>query len=225
MTTVVAVPSKRALEGEQRVVLRGVGWGGYEALLAMIGDGRVRITYDRGDAELMSPSYHHENSKKLLGWMIETVAEELDIDYEAAGSTTWRKEAVDRGLEADECFYFTNLERIREKRNRIDLTVDPPPDLAVEVEISRSALSRMGVYAALGVPEVWRFDGETLVIERLGAGGEYQPVDLSPGLPELTPGEAARWVRLAETTASRVQWNRRFRAWVRAELLPRREGR
>src|SRR5437868_2949667 len=109
MATAVDKPATRTSIGEQRVVIRNVGWDGYESLLRLVGDGHIRLTYDRGDAELMSPSHNHEFYKKVLGWMIETVADELDIPYQTAGSTTWRKKADDRGLEADECYYFANL--------------------------------------------------------------------------------------------------------------------
>jgi len=225
MATAVETKPTRTPDGEHRFLLRGVGWEGYEALLRMVDGGRVRVTYDRGDAELMSPSQNHEFYKKVIGWMLETAFEELDIPYQAAGSTTWRKQADGRGLEADECFYLSNLELVHRKRNQLDLTIDPAPDLAVEVEISRSALDRMGVYAALGISEVWRFDGENLVIGRLEPEGRYAEVPVSPRLPELPPGEIVRWIRLAEATANRAEWNRRFRDWVRAELRPKRAGR
>jgi len=225
MATALEMKTKRALEGEQRVVLRGVGWGGYEALLTMIGDGHVRVTYDRGDAELMSPSRDHEAYSRLIGRVVDTVTEELGIPCQGLRSTTWRKKVKDRGLEADDCFYLSSLPRIRVKRGNLDLNSDPPPDLAIEVEITRSALSRMGVYAALGVPEVWRFDGEILVIGHLQPDGTYKAVAASPGLPEIAPDEVVRWVLAGEETEDHSDWNRRFRAWVRAELLPRREGR
>jgi len=225
MTTVVAVPPKRALEGEQRVVLRGVGWGGYEALVDMVDEGHVRLACDGEDVELVSPLPPHDEFGRLIGRIITTVTEELGLPCRALGTTTWRRRARERGLEADECFYLANVPNVRGKRNDIDLAVDPPPDLAVEVEITRSAMDRMGIYAALGVPEVWRFDGEALVIEHLQPDGTYAAAAASPGLPMVAPDEVVRWVRLAEETDDHSEWGRRFRAWVRAELLPRREGR
>ena len=223
MATAVEPNTTRSdLEGEQRVLLRGVGWEGYEALLRLVGDGHVRVTYDRGDAELMSPSLDHEGFKKRIARLIEVLTEELDLPCEGAGSTTWRKQARDRGLEPDECYYLANADRVIGRS--IDLNVDPPPDLAVEIEISRSALDRMGVYAALGVPEVWRFDGTTLRIERLTAGGVYEEVAESPALPFLTAAEVTHWVHVGLTTGQ-TPWARRLREWARAELAPRREGR
>ena len=223
MATAVATGPTRTLEGERRFLLPGVGWEGYEALLKMIGDRRVRVTFDGEDAELMSPSQNHEFYKRIIGWMLEALFEELNVPYEPAGSTTWRNRAG--GLEPDECYYLSNLALVRQKRNSLDLNADPAPDLAVEIEISRGALDRLGLYAALGVAEVWRFDGETLRIERLQGDGTYQQITTSLALPAITPDEVVHWARLAETTDDRLVWNRRFRQWARAELVPRLENR
>jgi Uma2 family endonuclease len=207
---------------EQRVLLRGIGWEGYETILKLVGDQpAVRLTYDRGDLELMAPSIDHEESKGLFGRMVETVTEELRIPCRAAGSTTWRKMAKERGLEADECYYIAAFSQVRGKHKAIDLTVDPPPDLAIEIEISHSALDRMGIYAALRVPEVWRFDGETLLINQLQDDGTYAEVDTSPSLPYLHPAEIVYWFEQAEVIEDHSEWGRRFREWVRAELVPR----
>jgi Uma2 family endonuclease len=213
----------RSLVPEQRVIIRGIGWDGYEAILKLVGDQPVRLTYDRGDLELMAPSIDHEESKSLFGRIIETVTEELRIPCRAAGSTTWRKKAKERGLEADECYYIAAFPQVRGKRQEIDLIVDPPPDLAIEIEISRSALDRMGIYGALQVPEVWRFDGETLSIHHLQDDGMYAEVDTSPSLPFFHPGEIVDWLKQAEVIEDHSEWGRRFREWVRAELVPRRE--
>lgn len=213
-------PRTRTWEPETRIVLRRVGWRGYEAMLGIIGDHTpIRITYDRGDMELMSPSTDHERFKMLLDRLILFAALELDIPCDAFASSTWRRRDLERGLEPDQCYYLANSPRIAGKKS-IDLDVDPPPDLAVEVEISRSALERMGIYAALRVPEVWRFDGETLRIARLQADGTYTEVDTSVSLPSLSPAEVVRWIGLAEGQ-SQTAWLRQFRAWVRDELAPR----
>lgn len=221
MATAVEPRTTRALQGEHRFLLPGVGWDGYEALLRMIGDGNVRITYDRGDAELMSPLIHHEHFKKLIARLIETMTVELNLPCEGAGSTTFRKPLEDRGLEPDECYYIANAERMI-GRLTLDLSVDPPPELAIEIEITTSALDRMGIYAALGVPEVWRFDGETLTIERLQADRSYSVVDVSPQLPMLLPAEVGRWIDIG-MTVGQTELIRRFRKWVRKGLGPRRK--
>ena len=215
--TPTARPIKTQPVPEQRFVLRGVGWEGYETLLALVGDRPIRLTYDRGDVELMSPSQDHECFKTRLGRLVETLTMELDIPCEGAGSTTWRKQIEDRGLEPDECYYIANADRVAGRRN-LDLTVDPPPDLAIEVEISRSALDRMGIYAALGVPEVWRFDGEMF---RVAAPGRWHLRDqpASPSLPFLPLDELVDWLHRADEMGQ-TAWIRQFREWVREELAP-----
>jgi Uma2 family endonuclease len=221
MATAVEPRAPRVLQGEDRVVIRGVDWEGYEALLRVVGDGHVRITYDGKDTELMAPSADHEDSKKLIGRLIETLTLELGIPCDGLGSTTWRRRVKEKGLEPDECYYLSNAARVQ--RRRVNLDVDPPPDLAVEVEISRSALDRMGIYAALRIPEVWRYDGQTLRIERLQPDGTYAEVPASAELPMLPPAEVVRWLDRGEAMGQ-TAWLREFREWVRAELLPRHEG-
>ena len=153
---------------EQHFVLTGVNWQGYESLLEAIGEQRVFITYDRGKVELMSPSWEHDNRAETIGQLVRIIAEELDIAIKGGGSTTFRREDVDRGLEADKCFYIRHERRVRGKK-KIDLSVDPPPDLCIEVEISRRLLGRVSIYAELGVPELWRDDGKELRIGELSA--------------------------------------------------------
>jgi Uma2 family endonuclease len=167
----------------------------------------------------MSPLIIHERYKKLFGYMVEAITDELDIPRVAAGATTFNAEILDRGLEPDECYYLANAARLR-ATDRIDLAIDPPPDLAIEVEITSSLLDKLGVYAALGVPEVWRFDGETLTVLLLGADGVYAPSPTSAAFPFLPMGEIVR--RLQEYDPNNdTRWGRAFRAWVRDELAPR----
>ncbi|MBV8265515.1 MAG: Uma2 family endonuclease [Planctomycetaceae bacterium] len=223
MVTIVE-SGTRASALEQRFLLRDVGWEGYETMLKLVGDRPIRLTYDRGDLELMSPSLEHEEYRELLDLLVWLVAAGLRIPCRGAGLTTWRRRAKDRGLEADACFYLASFPRVSGKRTKIDLEVDPPPDLAIEVEISRSTLGRMGIYAALGVPEVWRFDGEALRVEQLQADGTYTTVANSRSFPFLAPEEVVRWVRLAETIEDRGEWLRQLQDWIREELAPRLGG-
>jgi len=223
MATVSATPV--LTQGEQRVVIRGVGWRGYRELLEMIGDQAVRLTYDRGDVELMSPLLKHERRKSRLGQFVRVLARELRIPVLAAGSTTWAREDLDRGLEADESFYLGDLERVRDPDN-VDLEVDPPPDLAIEIEISRSALNRLGVYGALGVPEIWRFDGRTLSVLLRQDDGTYRQSSASAAFPGVPMAEVERFATMDgirdENACVDLFWS-----WVRDDLLPRpgsREG-
>lgn len=217
--------TKRTLEGEQRIVIRNVGWEGYESLLAMIGDGHGRLTFDGKDVELMSPSQDHEFDKNTLGILILTLAQELKFRCKGGASTTWRKKSLEQGFEADLCYYMENSPKVRGKKGKIDLAGDPPPDLAVEVEISRSALNKLSIYAAFGVPEVWRYDGETLTIEILQADGTYACVPSSPRIPAITPEEVVHWVRFADSFDDDAEFCLQFREWIRQELLPRHQAR
>lgn len=202
---------------EQRFVLDDVTWTFYESLLKEVGDRHIFITYDRGRLELMAPSYWHDRNAEAVGALIAVLAEELDVGFAAAGSTTFRREDLKRGLEPDKCFYVANEPRVRGKRE-IDLDVDPPPDLAVEVEISRRLGARPAIYAALGVPELWRYDGERLSVWLLASDGQYQAADRSESFPSL-PLNKAEEMLTDFHRMDQVVWMRKTRAWVRENLL------
>jgi Uma2 family endonuclease len=196
----------------QRFILNHVGWDFYSRCLAEIGDRRVRLTYDRGGLEMMSPSSEHERDRELIGRLIGAFTEELNIPIVSVGSTTWRRKRIKRGLEADQCYYIENEPLVRGKK-RINLAVDPPPDLAVEIEITRSAFDRMSIYAAIGIPEVWRFDGQTLKVYRLTPDREYLEQERSTSLPQLRPATIADFLERAEQM-DETSWIRLFRKWV-----------
>jgi Uma2 family endonuclease len=200
------------LQPEQRFMLHGVSWQTYNALLDDLESSAVRMTYDQGSLELMSPSQDHERFKTLIGRVIEMFTEELDIPLQSGGSTTWRKEDLDRGLEADECYYIQHEPQICD-RDVIDLSVDPPPDLAVEVEISRSLLDKFAVYAALRVPEIWRYDGDSLRVFLLQSDGSYAESNQSLNLPQLAPQQVAHFLAL-RAEKRETEWARMFRRWV-----------
>lgn len=223
MTTAVqhtATPSLSArapFEPEQRVLLRAVGWEGYELLLRMVegGSRHVRITYDSGDAELMSPSRDHGRFKSFFGRFVETLTGELNLTCESAGSTTCRRALSEEGFEPDECFFLSDTFDVSGKQYSLESF--PSPDLAVEIELSQPSLDRMGLYAAFGVPEVWRFDGEALVVERLTKAGVYEQVEFSVAFPFLKSGDVARWVALGHAMRM-TPWARQLAAWVRQEF-------
>jgi len=202
----------------QRFVLYDVGWEGYEKILAVIGKRPIRVTYDRGNLEFLSPFLAQEIYKEFFCRLFVVLAEELDIPLKACGSTTFRRQDLDRGLEPDECFYLASAARVSGWRI-IDLSTYPPPDLAVEVDITASSLNRMGIYAALGVPELWRFDGTSLEVYRLVAGA-YQPCAQSPNLPFLPLGGLLPLVQQSITAADDREVLRSLRAWVRGQVVP-----
>lgn len=211
-----------AIPAEQRLRLSCIPWEGYIAIREGLGERPVRVTYDRGELEIMSPSYRHENRKRLLGRLIEALTEEMEIDINSSGSMTFQREDLARGLEPDECYWIENEPVIR-GREDIDLESDPPPDLALEIEITRSALDRMSIYAALGVPEVWRWDGKNLTVHVRTTRGTYRKSDRSKAFPFLPLSEFAGF--LEPTKLSETQLLRSFRAWVRKQKKSWKSGR
>ena len=195
------------------VLLHNIAWSTYEAIVAENGNPGTRFTYDRGTMEIMSPSKQHERFKRLIGRMIETLTEELGIPISSAGSTTWKSELREQGVEPDECYYVANESCVR-GRDEIDLAVDPPPDLAVEVEITSSWIDKMPIYAGLGVPEVWRYDGKALHVEQLQADGTYAGQTQSSAFPFLPLAEIPRFLDRRNAT-DETTWIRSFREWVR----------
>lgn len=206
--------SVAAPQAENRVVLRNISWATFEALLAETDRRGTRFTYDRGVLEIMSPSREHERIKRLIGRMIEAMTEELGIPISSAGSTTLKSPLKERGVEPDECYYVANEERVR-GRDDLDLEVDPPPDLAVEVDITASSIPQLGVYAALGVPEVWLCDGASIAAHQLQADGGYSKQPRSPSFPFLPLDQVERFLH-ERNAFDETTWIRRFRDWVRS---------
>lgn len=198
--------------------LDGVTWEEYDRFDRTRDELRpnVRITYDRGGLEIMTTSYAHDHTSERLNDIIKLVGVELDIPFEPAGRTTFRREDVERGLEPDQCFYIQSVAAVAGVRE-IDLTVHPPPDLAVEVEHTRSSLPKQPIYAALRVPEVWRFDGTAVTFLALQPGGEYQPQPTSRAFPPVTSADVTRLVLM--TAANHNAFLRAVRAWA-AALAP-----
>lgn len=193
--------------------LDNASWELYELLLRDVDGQNVRITYDQGRMVLMSPLPIHEKVKKMTGRIIEMAAVELDIPCACLGSTTWKRRDIGKGLEADECYYVQHEAEVRDK-TVFDLTRDPPPDLAVEVDITHHPVDRPSVYAALGVNELWRYDGARMHFMKLGADREYHPIEASEAFPALTPDVINRFLRMIGTVGD-TQLMRQFRDWLR----------
>jgi Uma2 family endonuclease len=169
---------------EGKVLLQGVSWSTYQALVWDLAEKpNKRLTYDHQWLEIMPPLPEQEANKRLLGRIVEATTEELGLEIYSLGSTTWSREDLQRGLEPDECYYITSEAQVRGK-TQIDLTVDPPPDLAIEIDITSSSLDRLKIYASLGIKEVWRFDGKQLSIYVLESEA-YQAQTQSIVLPIL----------------------------------------
>jgi Uma2 family endonuclease len=198
------------------ILLKNISWKTYESLLNELAEqGGIRLTYDRGNLEIMTPSAPHEGSKKILGRFVESVSEELNVEIRSLGSLTCRREDLARGLEPDQCYYIQNEDVVWDKE-QIDLNQDPPPDLVVEIDVTSSSIDRLSLYASLGVPEVWGYDGNRLIIYQLEAQ-EYTEREVSPTFPFLSQVEMLRFLELRRTTKENALI-RLFREWVRSQI-------
>jgi Uma2 family endonuclease len=179
--------------GEQRILLQGISWNLYENLLSEIGDnGKARLSYDRGDLEFMTPLPSHENYNRKIERAIVVIAEELDLNYNLFGSMTIKRPDLKVGKEPDSCYYFANELAVRGK-TKLDFTQDPPPDLAIEIDITSSSINQLALYATLGIGEVWRYDGAILIFYQLQSG-KYLSVDRSPTFKMLSPARVLEFL-------------------------------
>jgi Uma2 family endonuclease len=203
---------------QQRFMLRDLDWPQYRAIAESLNEHRVRLTYDRGNLELMTLAHEHEHWNELLGQFIVVLTDELNMPRQSGGSTTFDREDLDRGIEPDRCYYLTNEPLVRGK-DEIDLTVDPPPDLAIEIEVTRSVLRRMGIYAALRVPEIWRFDPgvPSLRVYRLTPAGTYAEADRSAYFPFLPLAPIVAFLR-QRGSVDETSLVRSFRQWVQEQI-------
>ena len=200
---------------EQRVIVRFVSWTTYEHLLADLSNqSSTRLTYDRGLLEIMCPLPEHEEWNRTIALLVEVLAEEMHIDVRNFGSTTFRRADLARGFEPDSCFYIQHEADISGK-STIDLTVDPPPDLVIEVDVTSGSLDKFPIYAQVGVPEVWRYDGQRLRISILTVE-RYVESETSLALPLLT-GPRLSDTLAQSKTMRRTALLRSFRTWVRQE--------
>ena len=170
------------LEKTQSIVLHNISWVAYKQITDSLQDETpAHFTFDRGKLEIMLLSLKHENLKKILAMLFERLSEALEIDIYAGGSTTFQREDLERGFEPDECYYVQNADLMCGK-DAVDLASDPPPDLTIEVDVKHSSLNRMSIFLAIGIPEVWRYDGERLTIYLL-ENNRYRESETSFVLP------------------------------------------
>jgi Uma2 family endonuclease len=203
-----------ALPLASRFILHDVSWRGYETILDELGNRHVFITYNQGTLEFMSPSPKHGRVSSLISRLIWAFTEERGIPIASYGMTTFRSEVIEKGLEPDDCFYIANEPRMR-GRDEIDLASDPPPDLAIEVDVTRSAMDRQEIYQSLKIPELWVWEDDRLSLYLLDAHDIYQISDHSRALPPLLPNDVQRFVGMRHTM-DELSWIRSFRVWVRS---------
>lgn len=211
MATVISSRPESSLP-ESGTVLYSVPWRTYVELRENPDNYHLRMTYDGGTLEIMSPSARHEGFARYIDMLIGIWTEELGLPIRGLRQTTYKVKGLSKGLEPDDCYYIQNEAKIR-NRMEIDLAADLPPDLAIEVEVSRSSVPKTPIYAALGVRELWRYDGKVLRIFEL-VKGQYKSRKESICLPKFPTAKAEELLpqigKIDDTT-----FKRRFRRWVR----------
>jgi Uma2 family endonuclease len=211
-----AAPIKISFARDEHVYLPGISYSTYESLVTEVGDQRnLRFTYDHGRLEIMSPSYDHERVKRLIGRMIEALTEELQVPVMSCGSTTFKDELRDCGLEPDECYYVQHEAAVRGKK--IKLGEYPPPDLVVEVDVTTSVIDRLAIYAAIGFPEIWQFTNGEIIIHLLQQDRHYAVVGKSAALPMISVEKLVEHLERYGTT-DETTWIREFRRWVQGGM-------
>lgn len=199
-----------------RILLHDISWQQFEALLQDLGDHRAaRLAYDRGTLEIMTPLPEHEYYKEVLSEATKEIADVLERDYESYGSTTWRRQIQEAGLEPDNCFYFQNESKVRGKLS-FDLDRDPPPDLSLEIDLTSKSLNRLPIYARLGVPELWCYDDGQITIYHLRQGAYVEAAN-SLVFPQLPIRELPQLIEEYRQQGRRAL-RQAIRAWAQTHL-------
>ena len=198
----------------QQLLLKNVSWQMYENILEELGEKRAtKINYSQELLEIMTPLPEHEDDKVIIGDLVKALLEEIDIEARSLASTTFKSKSMKTGVEADDCFYIQNEAAIRGKK-RIDLSIDPPPDLALEIDIT--SRTRLNNYEALGVPELWRYDGQSLEINVL-ENGKYVKSNISHNFPSLPLVDIIPEYVEQSKINGRNATIKAFRIWVRSQ--------
>jgi len=216
MVTTTSTPVEQQTTPVNRVILKGVSWSTFKALLADVGDDRAwRIAYDEGVLEIRMPLEEHEEPKRLIESFVEAIVDELELELRSLGSLTLEREDLTRAVEPDSCFYIQNESLVRGRN--INLPNDPPPDLAIESDYTNSSVNKFTIYAALGVPEIWRYRRESLQVYQL-VDGKYENCEISLAFPFLPVTEIPGFIEQSRTVGQRAAV-RLFRQRIR-EILP-----
>jgi Uma2 family endonuclease len=208
------LPAAPVPDARQRFTFENVSWAFYEHTLEELGNSRVRVTFDRGRMEIMSPLPTHDYEKKVAARLLEFYALEIDLPITSYGSTTLKSESLQRGLEPDECYYvYTHAPK--PTKVHFDLAVTPLPDLAIEVDVTSSSVPRQPVYAALGVPEIWRIRGGRVTPLLRTLTGEYDASPTSKAFPRLDMNQFNHFLQIALTQDQHTAL-KAFRVWIRS---------
>lgn len=217
ITTSEAVNSApiETLLAEKRVALYHISWQAYKQIIDALGNNRAaRLTYYKGTLEIVSPLEEHESASDRIGILIHILTEELNLNIKSMASTTLNKPELKIGVEPDKCYYIQNEPVVRGKK--VDLAVDPPPDLVLEVDITHTDINKKQLYQEMKVPEFWRYNGKALTIYLLNQS-EYQEFETSLTFPLLTKSMIYEFLAQCNTQGE-TQTKRTFRAWLRAEI-------
>ncbi len=204
-----------AREQQAAVILSNVAWKTYGQLVEETMDVILNphFFYDEGNLLIMSVSPEHEYYNRIIASLIDALAEQFEKNWLALGSTTYTKDDIEKGFEPDSCFYFENEPKMRGVK-RLDMSVQPAPDLIVEVDITSLSTFRQHIYAAFGVPEIWRFDGERVEILKL-ENNKYISIENSLSLPKVSPAVLTDFVKESQTL-SRLEWIGKVRDWAKS---------
>lgn len=200
----------------QHIVMRGITWETYQRLLKDLGERRSsRLVYDEGVLEIIMPSDLHETLNRLIALIITILVDELDLRIKNYGSTTLDREDLEKGAEPDSCFYIQNVDRILGKT--LNLATDPPPDLAIEVDITSSSRRRFGIYLQLQISEVWRYTKRQGITIYQLVDGDYQEREFSPTFSMVSGAVLMQFIQLAEEEDD-ISVIRALRQWIRKEI-------
>ncbi len=201
------------LPDEERVLLHNVSWSTYEQLLAdLASQSAPRFTYDKGILEIMSPGPRHERLTDIIETIIKCLAEELNIDVYCLRSTTFKRQSLNRGFEPDSCFYVQNEVHARGKEI-IDLRIDPPPDLVIEIDITSGSIDKLPIYAQMQIPEIWRHDGNKLIIYKLSEEN-YIESNNSQSFPSIYSVGVSDFIKQSKNLAS-TEFLKTLREWIK----------
>jgi Uma2 family endonuclease len=202
------------------MLIPDASWELYEAWVDALPErSPVRMAFDGSNLEIMTKSRDHEKYRQLLGYAVVEIVKVLDLPLSSFGEMTWKRPAISRGIEADHCYYFDErkIEGASKIKNKDAARLLPPPDLAIEIDLSPPEVDRPGIHATMRVAELWRFDGNKVVIARLGRDGRYRSVVASRQL-RIRAVELTRWLT-DEDIRDETRWIKRLVSWLSKELL------
>ena len=209
---------------EQITILPNISWETFDHLLQDMGNQRgQRLTYTGGILEIMSPLGEHEHDNRFIESLIGVLADELNIPIKRLGSLTLKSPELGIGVEPDSCYYIAREPSVRNKQH-IDLSVDPPPDLVLEIDISNHSLNKLPLYASLKIPEIWRYNGKELMVFHLqGDNSSYEKRASSSILPRMEIAKIPYWIARSLETGETATL-RQFRTWLRNSGAPQQES-